>query len=374
METRSINGVLKAVFAALFILCTIKAASVLVLSPDSYFHAASGREIIRLSEIPKTDPFTYGRAGKWDASSWLFDTLFYISIYNSGIDAALIIKIAALLAVFGALFLVIYKRLQGKYLTAVFPFVLAGAWLTAQGTAVTPALASLLFTVYFLNVLERRPSKRNRLLYFSLPLAALVWSTMSDISFVALPLMLVYLLYRRIDRSELPEKTESYDFRLFIISTLLVIPSQLLNPGLAEGVKNFILGFKTGWFAGYDMVSVSGQIFVSVSMFYAVLLLIVLFLNIRGADVGRHAELVKDLLVTALFGALAVKDAVFMPLFCAATIPIMAYYVFLIFRWGFVWPRQWTERDWQNIKKTFYLLLIPALADRKSTRLNSSHH
>ncbi len=362
METRNVNAVLKALFAALFIACVVKASYTFFLSDASYFHAASGREITRTAELPKADIFTYAKPEKWEASSWLFDSVYYLSIAAAGIGASLAVKITLLLVIFAGLFLVVYKRLQGKYLTAVFPFLLAACWLIAAGASVSPELVSAVFITYFFYVLERKPSKRNRLLYLSLPAAALIWSNMSSLSFIALPLMMIYMIYRGIDRSELPEKTENYDFRLFMISLAALIPALFLNPGLINGVKDFIFSFSSDWFRGYDTVSVQGQVFAAVCIFHASLLVILLLINVKGADVGRHADLVKDTLVTGMFLGLGLKDAAYIPVSAAATIPVTAYYVFLIFKWGFVWPRQWTERDWQNIKKNFYLLLIPALA------------
>lgn len=362
MDARSLNGVLKFLFAALFVACIVKASHTFFLSDASYFHAAKGREIAMAADLPKTDPFTYAKPGNWNASSWLFDLFYYATIAGAGIGVSFAIKTIFLLMIFSGLFLVVYKRLQGKYLTAVFLFLLPASWIIAAGAAVSPELVSVLFITYFFYVLERKPSKRNSLLYFSLPVAALVWSNMSPLSLVALPVMAVYVIYRSIDRSEIPEKTESYDFRLLVMSFAALIPALVLNPGFINGAKNFVLSFGSGWLNGFDTVTVSGRVFAAVCVFHAALLVILLFINVKGADVGRHADLVKDTLITALFLGIGLKDVSYAPVAAAATLPITAYYVFLIFRWGFVWPRQWTERDWQAIKKSFYLMLIPALA------------
>jgi hypothetical protein len=358
MKPRELNILLKALFVAGFIFAMFAAAGSSSMKPASWTHLAQGREMIKVG-LPDNNDYSFTANIKWDYSSWVFDAFIYSLGATIGADSLYLFKFFMMLLAFFALYLVMYKRQQGKYITAALPFAAYGAFLLEPYFAVTPQIFTLLFISYFMYVLERKPRKRNAALYYSLPFITLLWSNMDISAAAAVVIMLVYLLYRFIDALEEPEKKEIYDMKLFLTSLAGVFLAVFINPSLFAGALRFTGHFASpGWFVGYAFTK-KGLAASFPFYLYAGIMALIMLYNMKGADVGRRAELIKDSLLSAVFLTAALKDRAYIPWFLVVSIPVLSYYAYMIFRWDFVWPRQWAEADLTRVKNGFYIILVP---------------
>ncbi|HRU38804.1 MAG TPA: hypothetical protein P5511_02920 [Candidatus Goldiibacteriota bacterium] len=362
MRPKAVETIMKALFVLFFLSAVFAASAGRFVTSETFGHAANGRELMAKAGFPGSMEFSYAGSTAWDYTGWLFDVFAHSSIFLLGASAWLI-RPALLLFVFFGLYLVVYKRQQGKYITVTLLLSLFGAYLLERGFEFGPGAFALIFTAYFMYVLERKPRKRNKALYLSLPAMALLWSNMHYTAVAAVVLCLVYIIYRLVERSEEEAKKEEYDMRLLFTASLATAVAVLLNPGLyagaAEAAKEL---FSSPWLEGYSFGR-RGIREIFPFLVYACLVATLLAYNIvKGADVGRRAELIKDSLLLAVFAAAAARNAVFKPFFLVVSIPVAAYYSYLIFRWDFVWPKQWAEADLTRIKNRLYAIMIPVLA------------
>ncbi len=359
MKPRELNPALKALFVAGFVFALFSASYNSRLSPEAWGHVAHGRELIKQMGMPDRNSYSFAGDMKWDYSTWVFDAFAYSFSSMAGADSLYLLKFFAMLLAFFALYLVMYKRQQGKYITMALPLGLYAAYLLEPHFAVMPQLLPLLFISYFLYVLERKPRTRNAALYYSLPFIAFLWSNMHLSALAAVVLMLVYLLYRFIETREEPEKKEVYDLRLYFTSLGGVFIAAFLNPSFLSGAAQFFGNLTAPeWFTGYAFTKRGLAASFPFFLFCGIMLLVMLY-NMKGADVGRRAELIKDVLLYAVFLAAALKNSAYIPWFLVVSVPIAGYYTYLIFRWDFVWPRQWTEADLMKIKNAVYFVLVP---------------
>lgn len=361
MKPKELSIFLKILFVAGFLFAMFAAGYVSQVEPDGWGHMARGREMIKKFGLPDKAAYSFAGGVKWDYGTWIFDAFIYSLSFSAGAENVKMFKTFLMLFAFFVLYLVIYKRQQARYITIALPFALFGVYLLEPYFTALPSAMPLLFIACFLYVLERKPRKRNKALYYSLPFIALLWSNMHASALIAVILMLVYLLYRFIETREEEAKKEEYDFKLFLFSMLGTAVAVVLSPSLIKGVAGFVMQFaSTDWLAGYSFTK-KGMAQMFPFYVYTGMLLLIMLYNMKGADVGRRAELVKDAALCLIFLALAIKDASFIPWFLLVSIPVISYYAYMIFRWDFVWPRQWAEADLYNIKNVFYIMLVPAV-------------
>jgi len=359
MKPKELEILLKTLFTAGFLFAMFAAAYNSQIKPEGWGHIAHGRELIKHVGLPPQNSYSFAGDTKWDYSSWIYDAFIYSLAFSLGAENTKMLKAFLMLLTFFVLYLVIYKRQQAKYITVALPFALFGAWLLEPYFTALPSAMPLLFIACFLYVLERKPRKRNRGLYLALPFIALLWSNMHLSALIAVALMLVYLLYRFIETREEEAKKEEFDFKLLLYSMAGTAAAVILNPSLLNGLAGFVKHFiSPEWFSGYAFTKKGISQMFPFYVYTGMLALIMVY-DIKGADVGRRAELVKDSALCFVFLAMALKDSACIPWFLVVSIPVISYYAYLVFRWDFVWPRQWAEADLVKINNGYYLLLVP---------------
>lgn len=353
------TGILLKTLFVLFLFFAVFAASFsTTIAPDTWSHLANGKEIVKKSGFPGFDRFSFAEKYQWDYSTWLFDVFLYSVIYNIGPFNIYIFKFIILILILFVLFLVIFRRQEGKYISIVIPVCLFALFIVEPFLKNTPQFFALLFLSYFLYVLERRPRKRNKGLYYSLPFITLLWSNMDIYAVVSIFVILIYLGFRFLETIEETAKKEIYDFKLFLYVLLLTLIAVFLNPLLYKNILVFINHLiDNKWFSGYSF-NLQGIKEMFLFYFYILIIIFVLLYDIKGADVGRHGEFVKDVALLIVFGIFAAKSTEFIPLFILVSMPILSYYIYLIFRWDLVWLRQWTEADLLKIKNPLYIFMI----------------
>jgi hypothetical protein len=226
----------KRIFLAVLFLGLIGMAARNVIDPDVWWHLKTGEYIAAHHSVPRTDPFSYTRAGEpWVAHEWLTELLLYGLERATG-WAGLIIIFAAVLC---AAFFLLYLRCGPN------PFVagvltLAAAWATIPVWGVRPQILSLLLTSLWLLILER--SERNtKLLWWTLPLM-LLWVNLHAGFAVGLALSTLFvageLLERVLGRSQ--QSAPRLRFAaLVLFLDLLIVP---LNP---NGLRLFTYPIET---------------------------------------------------------------------------------------------------------------------------------
>lgn len=362
MARRIIDIALKVLFAAAVTAAMFSACYHSFADNTTYSRAVSGREFLRDLTFPKADEASFTGPVKWDKSSWLFDFSLYAASYiMRGMQGLRYIKFAALVFMAFFIFLAVFKKQKGKYLSITMPVGLLGFVILCYHSAITPALVAPVLTAYFVFVLEQEPSKKNDLLYYSLPFAALFWANTSQTSPAAAVLTAVYTFYYIADANEVPEKREKYNSPAILISFAGVALATLLSPAFTAVYINPAVHFSAGiaaWKQELFSRGLEPGYFILLCL-YLLVFIIVLALNEKSSDVGRKAEFIKDMAMSVILALACAADMDFIPVFVAATLPAAMYYTSLIFRWNFVWPRKWTENDLAGVKITLYAVMIP---------------
>ncbi len=139
------------------------------IDPDLWWHLRTGQWIIDTGHIPRSDPFSFTRAGSpWVSHEWLSEVAFYQVWKHTG-DAGLII-FSAIVTTAG--FMLLYLRSPGKPQWAAVALVL-GALAAAPTWGVRPQMFTFVLASMLLWLLERG-QERPRLLLWIPPLF-LLW-------------------------------------------------------------------------------------------------------------------------------------------------------------------------------------------------------
>jgi hypothetical protein len=157
------------IFLAVILLGIFGMAARNVTDPDVWWHLKTGQFIAEHGSVPRTDPFSYTRAGQpWVAHEWLSE-LFLYELQSTTGSTGLILTFAAIVC---ATFFLLYLRC-GPAAYAAGAAMLIAAWATAPLWGVRPQIISLLLTSLWLLILEQ--SERDpKVLWWTLPLT-LVW-------------------------------------------------------------------------------------------------------------------------------------------------------------------------------------------------------
>lgn len=169
--------------------------------------------------------------------------------------------------------------------------------------------------------------------------------------------MLFYLIYRYFDLKEQPEKEEKYSFKIFLIPFLATAFLNLFFLFFISTPENLLNNLFNQNRFKYNYFSFN-NIFLYM---YLSLYIIIFILNLKGADIGRKAEFLKDIFLSLFLILIAFFNINKIPLFLIFSIPVISYYTYLIFKWDFVWKNKWTERNLTFIKNIVYIILIPGL-------------
>jgi hypothetical protein len=198
-------------------------------------------------------------------------------------------------------------------------------------------------------------------LYFTLPFISLIWANIDPTVAAGTALIFIYIMYYIVDMAEMPEKREKYNSPAILIAFALSAGASLISPSLVSPYTSLYTHFTDGQAQWLEFLKggTPEKIQVLLLGIYLFIFITVLAVNERGSDVGRKSELVRDVLTALVFIAACMADIAYVPVFIIITLPTVMYYAYLIFRWSFVWPKQWTETDLARIKNFLYVIMIP---------------
>jgi hypothetical protein len=161
-----------------------------ILTPDLWWHLASGRWIAQHGHVPRADPFSFTMTGHaWVNLQWLGDLLAY-RVWGWGGPDALVLGKAALLATV-ALLLTGAARAAGATPAAATVAVILATLASAERTFARPEILSYvaLATVHLL-VLRTRAGGSPRALV-AVPVLVAVWINFHSLAFLG-PLVLAW--------------------------------------------------------------------------------------------------------------------------------------------------------------------------------------
>jgi hypothetical protein len=139
------------------------------VDPDLWWHLRTGQWIIETGHIPRSDPFSFTRAGSpWVSHEWLSEVTFYEIWKHSG--AAGLIIFSAIVTTAG--FMLLYLRSPGKPHWAAVTLLL-GALAAAPVWGVRPQMFTFVLASLLLWLLDRGQERPCLLIW--IPLLFLLW-------------------------------------------------------------------------------------------------------------------------------------------------------------------------------------------------------
>jgi cytochrome b subunit of formate dehydrogenase len=149
------------------------ASSALLNDADTGWHIRNGEIILATHAVPRTDSFSYTRAGQpWYSWEWLYDTVIAAVHHLAGLNGVVLFTAVIIAATFALLFQFVLRR-SGSFVVAVALTLLAAAAAQVHMLA-RPHVLSWLFTLLWVEALYRfEEGKRSALLW--LPPLMLLW-------------------------------------------------------------------------------------------------------------------------------------------------------------------------------------------------------
>jgi len=208
------------------LLLFVLAARVPVMTPDVWWHLATGR-LVAQEGIPESDPFSYTLAGvPWTAHEWASDLALYGVYASAGLLGIVMLRAALLVAAFGMA--TAAARLQAGPMQALAVLVPA-AWASQRNWLDRPQLVTYLFAAILLWVLERQRLRPTRWVWALPPLFAL-WVNLHGGFFLGLGLLAVWALAELWAARATPSAA-----RPLVLVTCASLIATLLNPHGWEG-------------------------------------------------------------------------------------------------------------------------------------------
>lgn len=157
---------------------------------DTWWHLRTGEWIIGNRSIPKTDSFSFTRAGDswlYPSSAWVSEVKLFVIYDRLGAAGLNFFVAAAVTLAFGF----VYLAMSGGYFLRAFTLVVA-ATASAVYWAARPYLSSFVLSAVFLWILEDfRWGRRNRLIW--LPVLIIIWANSHPGFAVGFILLAIYV-------------------------------------------------------------------------------------------------------------------------------------------------------------------------------------
>jgi hypothetical protein len=301
------------IFLAVVFLGIFGMAARNVTDPDVWWHLKTGQFIAGHHSVPRTDPFSYTRAGQpWVAHEWLSE-LFLYELYRMAGSSGLIVTFAAIIC---AAFLLLYLRCGSSYVGGIATLV--AAWATAPVWGVRPQIISLLLTSLWLLILERA-ERHPRLLWWTLPLT-LLWVNLHAGFALGLVLSALFLagglLEYFLDSDPRPGRAHLRLSATVLFLDLLIVP---LNP---NGLRMFVYPIETLRSAGMQkyIAEWASPNFHRAEYSLFLLLVLATFAVLSWSRVSLRSRDLLLLLVSLYAGLCAIRTT---PLFVLVATPLI---------------------------------------------------
>ncbi len=357
----SLDSASKALFAASFVLLLIMTAYSINASGGLLSHAASGRLLISGSTNDAVKgAFSYAVYPDEKAQNGkLFDLFAYSTVKLFGANLAFVPLFIFLCCLSGVIYMTLLRKQDGKYLSVTIPIAVFGMLLLSPYLGLNSVFMSVLLVSFIIFCLSFEPKSRNILFWHLIPAISLLWVNMNETGFLAPVICLIFVLFYSAEAAEVYEKQKLYKMKTAWIIFLLVTAVCFLQPGGYKAFFEFYIDifkqpFHKGHYYGAEKI-----LWYVLFYAYCVFGFVVFLYSTRGhgTDIGRKDTETRDAFLFVILLILAIRNASFIPVFMAASIPFTAYYFFLIFRWDYAWPRKMTEIQLIKLEVPVYIFM-----------------
>jgi phosphatidylglycerophosphate synthase len=296
-----------------------------IIDPDFWWHLRTGQLMEQTRAILRVDPFSWTAVGKpWITHEWLSE-LYIFQIFKLGGYQLLTVTFSMIIS---ASYLFSYLRCPTDSKPYVAGFsVLIGAIASTPLWGVRPQMITLLFTSFFLYLLDRYRQSGQLKLLVPLPLIMLIWVNLHAAYILGIAVILTYILGWAIElviikfgKKEDIDKSAKQKFKILVAmfcATVLLMP---LNP---SGFRIFTYPFETLFdpaMQKYIQEWLSPNFH---DLMWQPLALLLLAL-IGAGMLGKHRISITKILLTLGFGFAALRSQRHVPLFAVAVIPVLA--------------------------------------------------
>ncbi|HDT15580.1 MAG TPA: hypothetical protein ENN55_05155, partial [Firmicutes bacterium] len=150
------NYILKGVFLFLVVVSVFALNAAAPAESGEWKYAVNGREIFNEGFFPEKEKFSYAYEADFEKKSWLFAVFSHSVFRILGENNVYIARFVMIMILFSALFMTVYKRQQGKYVSVIIPAALTGFYLLAVKTGMTPETISYIFLAYVIYIFEHQ--------------------------------------------------------------------------------------------------------------------------------------------------------------------------------------------------------------------------
>jgi hypothetical protein len=296
-----------------------------IADPDFWWHLRTGQLIAQTQKIPNADPFSFtANAKQWVAHEWLSD-FFIFKSFNFGGYGLLFFIFSAVIT---ASFLFAYLRCikESKPYIAGFTLLL-GAIASAPIWGVRPQMFSLLFTSFFLYLLDQYRLNGNFKTLIPIPMITILWVNLHAGYIIGIAIIIIYIFGYLLEAAILWfRKKEKIDVvtqkSLWILFSVLItsVLASLLNP---TGFRILTYPFQTltdSAMQSYINEWFSPDFHQMIWQPFAVMILALIGVGM----IGNRPISITKILLTLVFGYGALRSIRNIPLFAIAAIPVIA--------------------------------------------------
>jgi hypothetical protein len=177
----------------LALLCTVVFRPIgtgLLGDADTGWHIRNGENILATHIVPRTDPFSYTKAGQpWFAWEWLYDAGIAEVHHLAGLNGVALLTLILVCGTFAFLFQLILRRSGNLLCSVLLTLLAAGA--SQVHLLARPHVFSWLFCVLWLEILYRFEEGKTRLLLW-LPPLMLLWVNIHGAFILGLALLGIF--------------------------------------------------------------------------------------------------------------------------------------------------------------------------------------
>jgi hypothetical protein len=282
---------------------------------DFWWHLATGKFISQFHKVPHTDIFSFIAFGKkWISHEWLSGLLFYKIYTFFNLKGILIFKALLISSTLAFLFHFLVETKKINVFLSLFLILLCTASYMSMWTE-RPYHFTLLFSLLFLIILE----KNNPTYYilpttYLLPLLMLFWANLHGGFFIGFIILTIYIFDALLEKN-------FQNAKIFSFVALLCFITSLINP---HGFLSFYFPFS---YMGKEVIkewAVSNWLNEPELLIYFLLIFISFFMS-------RKEKENRFLLITIIFGFLALTARRNVPLFSLLITPFLGVHLQMIF-------------------------------------------
>jgi len=357
----SFDTAVKADFTLVLVITLFMAAYSTNASGGLLSHAASGRLISGAAQDPSGGGFSFAvPASRENTGGWLFDVFAFSTVKLFGPGLAFVPLFIFLCCLCGVIYMTLFRKQEGKYLSVTIPLAVFGLVLLSPYRGLNSVFMSVLFASFLIFCLSYEPKKKNLMLWYAIPFIVLVWVNMHKTGMLAPLIYIIFAFFYSAEAGEVYEKQKLYSMKTVWMVFILTVLACLMQPGGYNNALSFYASLFTAPFhAGHFYSGAKHVAWYVLFYLYCLLGFTVFLYSTRGhgTDIGRKGTEARDSVLFLILLVLAIRDAAFIPVFMAVSIPFTAYYSFLIFRWDYAWPRKMTEIQLIRLEAPVYLAM-----------------